>query len=173
MDVTIRKTKLEDSAEILKLYKAVSTIDGGIIRNEAEISSDFIEDFLQKSLTNGLTLVATIDEQIVGEIHAYTPDIHAFQHLLTDLTIVVAVDEHGKGIGKKLFEHFLNQVIDSYPHILRVELFVRERNEKNVAFYEKLGFQNEGRQDRKIFKSPGVFDTPLHMAWFNPNYAEK
>lgn len=30
--------------------------------------------------------------------------------------------------------------------------------------------QSQLRQAQKIFKSPEQLETPLHMAWFNPNY---
>jgi ribosomal protein S18 acetylase RimI-like enzyme len=172
LNLAIRKTTIEDTAEIYTLYKDVANIDGGIIRKDTEVSHEYIEGFVQKSIMNGLALVAVIDNQIVAEIHAYTPDIYAFQHLLTDLTIVVHQDQQGKGIGKLLFERFLNEVQNHYKYILRVELFVREGNTKNVNFYKKLGFENEGRQDRKIFKATNSFDTPLHMVWFNPEYGQ-
>ncbi|MEM7552123.1 MAG: N-acetyltransferase [Bacteroidota bacterium] len=106
----------------------------------------------------------------MGEIHAYVPNLFAFQHILSDLTIVVNPDYHGRGIGRTLFETFLKIVQKDFGHILRVELYVREHNSKNVAFYEKLGFRNEGRQENKIFTSSSTFETPLHMAWFNPTY---
>jgi ribosomal protein S18 acetylase RimI-like enzyme len=57
-----------------------------------------------------------------------------------------------------------------YAHILRVELYVRAHNTRNIIFYESLGFKQEGRQEHKIFQQKGVFETPIHMAWFNPKY---
>lgn len=111
-----------------------------------------------------------IDGKVVGEIHAYTPNIHAFQHLLTDLTIIVSPDHQGKGIGRALFEEFLHRVETDLTHIRRIELYTREHNVKNIRFYESLGFLNEGRQQDKIFSAPSAFETPIHMAWFNKNY---
>lgn len=56
---------------------------------------------------------------------------------------------------------------------LRVELYVRETNTRNVAFYESLGFVNEGRQEHKIYGPSGNWETPLHMAWFNPDFSQQ
>jgi ribosomal protein S18 acetylase RimI-like enzyme len=164
---------IDQKVQLLALYKKVANIPDGIIRRNDEIDEAYIADFMYKSLENGLILVGSIEEKIVAEIHAYTPDIFSFQHILTDLTIVVDADYQGQGIGRKLFEEFLKIVTEKYEHILRVELFVRERNEKNVKFYESLGFKNEGRQEFKIFNERDEFETPLHMAWFNPNYVKK
>ncbi|NAS13889.1 GNAT family N-acetyltransferase [Poritiphilus flavus] len=173
MEIEIRKATLESGPELLELYTKVAGISDGIIRNENEITKVFIEDLLGKSIGNGLILTALIESKIVGEIHAYTPDIFAFQHILTDLTIVVDPAHQGKGIGRKLFEVFLNKVSSELTHIKRIELYTREYNKRNVKFYESLGFINEGRQKDKIFVSASEFETPLHMAWFNSNYGRK
>jgi len=170
MEFEIKKANFQQNAELLQLYKKVAEISDGIIRNKNEINETYVSDFLTNAVNNGLILVGKINGKIVGEIHAYTPTIFAFQHILTDLTIVVDSSHQGKGIGRKLFETFLNTVTYELTHIKRIELYTREENLRNVKFYESLGFINEGRQKDKIFVSKNEFETPLHMAWFNPNY---
>ena len=169
MEIEIKIAETEHKSELLQLYKKVAKISDGIIRNENEINEQYISDFLSKSIDKGLILTGTLNGIIVGEIHAYTPDIFAFQHILTDLTIVVDPSHQGKGIGRKLFEHFLKIVTSDLTHIKRIELYTREHNDRNVKFYESLGFINEGRQKDKIFVSKSEFETPLHMAWFRSN----
>ncbi len=168
--MTIRKATVADREQILALYQKVAYLPDGIIRNPAEITEDYIAYFLNAAIANGLILVALEAGELAGEIHAITPDIQAFRHLLTDLTIVVDPDRQGQGLGKRLFQEFLRQVETDFPHILRVELFTREHNDRNVRFYESLGFINEGRQERKILLPGNTFHTPIHMAWFNPHY---
>lgn len=169
----IRRARIEDYEQILALYKKVAVFPDGIIRNTDEISEDYVLQFLKASINHGLILVALAEDKIVGEIHAITPTIFAFQHLMTDLTIVVDPSMQGQGIGKGIFKQFLTIVETDFPSILRLELFTREHNEINVKFYESLGFINEGRQKQKIFVSKGNFHTPLHMAWFNPKFDYK
>ena len=173
MNFEIKKAESKHKSELLQLYREVAQISGGIIRNKHEINEEYISDFLTKSIENGLVLIGTIEDNIVGEIHAYTPGIQAFQHILTDLTIIVDPNNQGKGIGRKLFEKFLEMVTADLTQIKRIELYTREHNEQNVRFYESLGFINEGRQKDKIFINESEFETPLHMAWFNPNYGMK
>lgn len=170
MDIVINPDVTGLAPRLLELYSEVAEIPGGIIRRKEEIDDAYISGFLSNATKNGLILTAVDEGKLVGEIHAYTPDIYAFQHILTDLTIVVAPDHQGKGVGRKLFGEFLRTVREKYPHILRIELYVREHNTRNVAFYRSLGFVNEGRQEHKIFKSGAEPETPLHMAWFNPGY---
>lgn len=173
MNFEIKKAELKHKSELLHLYSEVAEISDGIIRKGDEINEDYISDFLTNSLENGLILIGIINGKIVGEIHAYTPRIYAFQHILTDLTIIVDPNNQGKGFGRKLFEKFLEIVTTDLTHIKRIELYTREYNERNVKFYESLGFINEGRQKDKIFIAKSEFETPLHMAWFNPNYGIK
>ena len=170
MEIEIHKAHTQQTEALFELYRAVSNTKDGLIRNQEEITRGYISDFLGHSLENGLCLVAMHSDQIIGEIHAITPKIYAFQHLLTDLTIVVHPNHQGKGVGRKLFDLFLDTVQKEYTHILRVELYTREHNHKNVKFYESLGFINEGRQYQKIYHSQDRLETPLHMAWFNPFY---
>lgn len=173
MEFEIKKAEIKNKAELLQLYKKVAVISGEIIRNPNEINEEYISSFLTNAINKGLILIATINGEIVGEIHAYTPSIFAFQHILTDLTIIVNPNNQGNGIGRKLFEKFLNSVMTEFTHIKRIELYTREHNKRNVKFYESLGFINEGRQKDKIYISKSKFETPLHMAWFNPNYGIK
>ncbi|WP_339609507.1 GNAT family N-acetyltransferase [uncultured Roseivirga sp.] len=170
MSLEIKEAHLGNKSELLNLYRKVADVSDGIIRNGNEINDYYISNFLTNSIDNGLILIGVINGKIVGEIHAFTPQIYAFQHILTDLTIVIDPVNQGKGIGRKLFEKFLEKVTKDLNHVKRIELYTREHNERNVKFYESLGFINEGRQKDKIFVTETKFETPIHMAWFNPSY---
>jgi ribosomal protein S18 acetylase RimI-like enzyme len=169
----VRDTSLRDISKVLELYRTVSIASGGIIRIAEEITPQYIEDFITKSLQSGLAFV--IDhpdhqEEIIAEIHAYQYGLAAFRHILTDLTIVVHPAFQGQRIGKLIFAHLLGEVTEKMPHILRVELFVREANTKAIEFYKKLGFVEEGRHTSKIKNQNNSLETPLEMTWFNPSY---
>ncbi len=170
MAIYIQPAGLEHAAPLLHLYRETTLNSNGLIRKPEEITEPFITEILTRSSQNGLALLAMDQNQVVGEIHAYTPNLFAFQHLLTDLTIVIHPTYQGKGVGRRLFSHFLKVVQEDFPHILRVELYVKESQGRSVGFYESLGFRNGGRQDRKIFISERIQETPLHMVWMNPNF---
>ena len=170
MSISIRRAVVEDYSQLICLYKEVASKSGGIIRIDDEINFDYVNMFIENSLRSGLSLVAEVDSQIVAEIHAYTPEIYAFRHMLSDLTIVVHPEFQNQGLGKMLFSEFLRKVQEDFNHILRIELYVREENTPIVDFYKSLGFINEGRQNNKILNASNELETPLHMAWFNPSF---
>ena len=170
MSIQLTEYRKEDFSSLLHLYRIIASLPEGIIREPDEITDEYIHQIVENSQQNGLMLIARQNEKPIGEIHAYTPPLRAFRHILTELTIVVHPDYQGKGIGKLLFTRFLDCVQKDFTHILRVELYTREHNLKNVRFYESLGFQNEGRQAQKIMLDSGHLETPLHMAWLNPSF---
>ncbi len=170
---SIRQVTISDTHSILALYKRVSQQPGGIIRVYEEIDLNYIQSFVNKSIDDGLILGVSHPKDtdcLIAEIHAYQPNLSAFRHILTDLTIVVDPDFQGKKIGKLLFTEFLEVIKEEFPHILRIELFVREKNMNAIQFYSTLGFINEGKQYQKIKNLDQSLETPIHMAWFNPNY---
>ncbi|TAE26013.1 MAG: GNAT family N-acetyltransferase [Cytophagales bacterium] len=168
--MTIRPATLADVPTLTELHRLIAQTPGGIIRTPKEVTLAYITETLEACLANGLALVAEKDGRMVGDIHAHTPSVRAFRHLLSDLTIVVHPAEQGRGTGAALFGEFLRQVERDFTHILRVELFVRETNTRAVAFYERLGFRQQGRHENKILNAEGGLETPLEFAWFNPAF---
>jgi ribosomal protein S18 acetylase RimI-like enzyme len=176
MNYLIRKAELQDAQSLSKLYQRVAESSGGIIRNYSEITLDYINYFLQKSLETGIILVIPHPEypaEIIAEIHTYQEKLLAFRHILTDLTIVVHPDFQSQKLGKAIFEALLTKIKNEFSHILRVELYVREKNQKAIEFYQKMGFVEEGRLKNKIKNLDNSLETPIEMTWFNPNYQNK
>lgn len=168
--ILIRKAIFDDVSGIQTLYTNVAKHEGGIARLQHEITSGYVEGFVKKSLTSGLILVAAEDNKIISEIHAYRPGIAVFDHVLSDLTIVVSTDSQGKGIGKRIFAKFLELVSTEMKQIKRVELIARESNTKAISFYESIGFKIEGRFENRIKTTKNTFEADIPMAWQNPNY---
>lgn len=169
-DILIRRSNLIDIPLIEQLYKKVAAVEGGLARTESEITREYVEHFVSKSIVNGIEFVATDREtnSIVGDIHCFGSGIKTFAHVLGDLTIAVHPDFQGQGIGKMLFGELLDDVTDNRPHILRVELIARESNTRALRFYESLGFEPEGRLVKRIRSVNGGFEDDITMAWHRP-----
>ncbi len=165
--LVIRHSSLKDFENIFALYKRVAAIEGGLARTASEISIDYIENFVTKSINNGVELVAVLNDtaRIIGEIHCYNKGLKAFAHVLGDLTIAVDPDFQGKGIGKTLFNDLLEEIKSRRPDILRVELLARESNDRALRFYESLGFHREGRLEKRIKSVKGGYEADIFMAW--------
>ncbi|WP_019668833.1 GNAT family N-acetyltransferase [Eudoraea adriatica] len=174
MSYTVRFANLTDKENVLKLYKRVSKINGGIARTENEITETYIINNLKKSIDNGISLIVDNPNcsKIIAEIHCYKLTPSVFDHVLSELTIVVDPKFQNQGLGKLLFKSLLKHIEDNRTEILRVELIARESNTKAITFYEKLGFKIEGRFERRINNGTENFEADIPMAWFNKNYAQ-
>ena len=168
-----RKATIKDTNDIFRLYKAQSKIPGTLARDESEVSKKYVEEFTLRSLKNSTQFVA-VDlmkgNLVVGEVHCFKLEPKSFNHVLSNLTIVIHPDYQGRGVGKKLFETLLNNIAQNRADVLRVELIVRESNKKAIKLYEHLGFVMEGRLERRIRSADNQLEADIPMAWFNPKY---
>jgi ribosomal protein S18 acetylase RimI-like enzyme len=168
-----RTAQLEDLNRLMELYKAVAGIEGGIARIEEEITENYVQSFLTKSLYSGLIIVAENpddSDELIAEVHAYKAGIHVFDHVLGELTIVVHPKFQGMKIGRTIFTIFLEEIARNRPDVGRVELIAREGNTKAIELYQSLGFQVEGRLEMRIKTPDGHYEADIPMGWQNPNF---
>ena len=170
--VSIREATAQDKSAVLDLYREVARISQGIARTEAELTDQYIDDLFLAVQKQGLMLIAIdSDDRLVAEIHASSYGIRIFDHILTALTIAVHPDYQGRGVGKKLFQTFLEKVQRTFPKIVRIELESRASNHKSIGLYRSLGFVEEGRMKNKTRNIDGSFEDSLLMAWTKPGFS--
>ena len=169
----IRTANPEDFLSLKKLYQEVAQKPGGIARNEEEITDDYLNNFLSKSLADGLIIVAEHPEEpgkLIAEIHAYRVGIKIFNHVLSNLTIVVHPAFQGKKLGRTIFTIFLEEIAHHHQDIGKVELIVCESNKRAIELYQSLGFRIEGRLEMRIKTMDGMYEADIPMGWQNPTY---
>jgi ribosomal protein S18 acetylase RimI-like enzyme len=171
--MNIRTAVPEDAGKIKALHKEVTKSGAGLARREEEVTDEYVDHFVEKSLADGLIIVAEHPddpEQLIGEVHAYPSDVKTFKHVLSDFTIAVHPQFQGKKIGRTLFTIFLEEVGKNRTDIGKVELFVRESNSKAMQLYQSMGFLIEGRMEMRIKTHEGLFEADIAMGWQNPNF---
>lgn len=174
MEYAARFAISADENKIRDLYRQVARDSGGIARQEDEISQGYIANNLQKAIHNGIGLVIDHPEdahRLIAEMHCSKPEPRVFDHVLSDLTIVIHPDFQGQGLGKLLFTTLLTHIETSRPDILRVELITKESNLRAIALYEKIGFVIEGRFENRI-NTNGTLEADIPMAWFNKSFGK-
>ena len=125
-----------------------------------------MEQALSGALTGGLAIGAWDGSQLVGMIKASRMPSVQFQHVLWDLTVAVAPEFQGHGIGYRLFSELLANAATLTPKVERVELVVREGLTHAIRLYERLGFRQEGRFERRFRLSDGAYEADVPMALF-------
>jgi ribosomal protein S18 acetylase RimI-like enzyme len=169
-----RKATADDHERIKILYQEVAKRSGGIARTPEEVTDEYIDGFLEKSIGGGLIFVIEHPEkprQLIGEIHAYKSGLLVFDNTIGSLTLAIHPDFQGKKLGYKIFRTFLDEILGHRPDILRVELWVRESNIRGQRLYESLGFKVEGRMEKRIRNADGSYEADIPMGWLNPKFA--
>lgn len=99
----VRRATPADKQMILALYRRVATGAAGIARSEEEITSAYIQHCMDQADLTGIQLVVDHpgdSNEIIAEMHGYKLEPKVFAHVLSEVTIAVDPQFHGKGIGK-------------------------------------------------------------------------
>jgi len=168
-----RTADVDDLHRLVKLYKAVARVEGGIARIEHEVTEEYVKNFIHKSLATGLIIVGENPddpEELIAEIHGYKAGIKVFEHVLGDVTIVVHPQFQGKKIGRTILTIFLEEIGRNRMDVGKVELIAREGNLKAIELYQSLGFKVEGRLEMRIKTPDHTYEADIPMGWQNPNF---
>lgn len=166
----IRKATIGDREEIAEIYRAVANSVSGISRRPHEITDTFVYSLLNKKPSEIVFLVAVDDDDcVVGAVHGIKNGLEAYNHILSDLIVLVKPDSQSKGVGRQLAMAFLEHIFNHRPDVMRVEMEVIDNHDR-AKTYEMAGFAIEGEPKNRIRLSDGSFSDSLLMAWNNPNF---
>jgi ribosomal protein S18 acetylase RimI-like enzyme len=104
--------------------------------------------------------VALVEDEVVGWCDVLPKPRPVFRYTGV-LGMGVIEQFRGRGIGSALMATTLEAA--KQRGITRVELHVREHNQRAIALYEKFGFVREGLMRRDVFVD-GVYENSLLMA---------
>ena len=113
------------------------------------------------------TLVSEMEGKVVGHITLLLTNKARNKHSAA-IAIAVHPDSQGKGVGKALMKEALNQA-DNWLNLVRIELEVHSDNLTAVSFYEKVGFEVEGKKRLSAFKN-GRYTDMLLMSRIHPDF---
>ena len=88
---------------------------------------------------------------------------HPVTHHVASLSIAVAADARGRGIGRRLMDEAI--AWSTRAGIEKLVLSVYPHNEAALALYRSVGFVEEGKLARHSRKSYGYEDEILMAAW--------
>ncbi|MEK7355727.1 MAG: GNAT family N-acetyltransferase [Bdellovibrionota bacterium] len=161
----------EDASKVLDLYRLIAVKpDAGFVRMEDEINHDYVTKSLGRGVSGGVAIGAfdRTNQKIVGAITARKLGLKLFDHVLSGLVIGVHPDHRRQGIGRRLFLDFLEHIHTERPDILRVELIARDSYQRQIEFYESVGFRREGTFEKRIRRADGTFEADVPMGWIKP-----
>ncbi|OAA31586.1 acetyltransferase [Kosmotoga arenicorallina S304] len=159
----IREANPEDAPRLLRYIEQVSgeseflTFGPGEFEITVEKEKEFIKSI--KDIENALMILVELDGKIVGMLNFNGGTRPRTRHR-GEFGISVLKDYWGHGIATAMLEYLIEWAKEH--EILKIDLMVREDNERAIKLYEKLGFKREGHISR-YFKLRKKFYGVIYM----------
>jgi RimJ/RimL family protein N-acetyltransferase len=123
-------------------------------------SLDESRAFVRRNIKKGYPqCVALIEDKVVGWCDVLPIDRPTMAHGGV-LGVGVLLEHRGKGVGTALVRAAIDMA--KAAGLTRIELTVRERNERAITLYERLGFVREGLK-RKAVRIDGEYENLVSM----------
>ena len=163
--ITIRAMEPADAHEVSALTGAHGTFEGTLQLPDMPVASRL--EWLQKVEPLSCRLVAVCRGEVVGSAGLHPAGNSLRRSHARMLAIGIAPGFQGRGIGLMLIARLLDWA-DNWAGVLRVELMVHADNDRAMALYRSMGFEDEGRHRAYAMKDGRYVDS-LSMARLHPN----
>jgi ribosomal protein S18 acetylase RimI-like enzyme len=158
----IRSAEPRDARAFLEFWTAIVAEERFVRSEEVHVPARaYRRRFRQRS---GLEthIVALEGDRLVGHVNVQR-ERHPVTHHVASLSIAVAADARGRGIGRRLMEEAISW--SKRVGIEKLVLSVYPHNEAAISLYRSFGFVDEGRLARHSRKSYGYEDEILMAVW--------
>ncbi len=157
----LRNAHPKDAADIIGFYNLVGGETDYLSFGQGEYAQT--ENELAKSIgdmneSNGSCMLLMMERKAIIGIGTIVSSPKArFRHV-GELGIVIRQSHAGNGLGRKLM-HALIDWCKENDQTRKITLVTRADNDRAIALYEKLGFQQEGRFYQDSFDGEQYYDS--------------
>lgn len=165
-EIVLRRAKLDDAPTLLNYLKALTEErHPGLIHREVFPTLEQERDWLGARVQRGdaACWVITKGDEIAGLAEVDPGKIPQTAHCAT-IGISMLASLRGQGLGQRLME-MIHDWGRAHPTVQRIQLKVFSTNPGAIRFYERLGYQHEGRQQGAFIQDDIEIDV-IHMAFF-------
>lgn len=163
--IAIRALEPGDAHEVSALTGACGTFEGTLQLPDMPVATRL--EWLQKLEPHSCRLVAVAEGRVVGSAGLHLASNSLRRSHVRMLGIGIALDFQGRGVGRMLITRLLDWA-DNWAGVLRVELTVHSDNDRAIALYRAMGFEEEGRHRAYALKDGRYIDA-LCMARLHPD----
>ena len=161
--VALRPVRVEDAATMIRAVDAVAREGRWFLRGSFDLTIEEETEYIAGlGPEKGAMIVAEVEDEIVGWVTIGRGRAEFVRHT-AELGLGVARDYRGVGIGAALMKEAIAWARST--GIEKLCLGVRADNVVARSLYEKMGFIQEGYQQRHI-KTPEGYEDILLMARF-------
>lgn len=163
----IREALPSDAEPLLGLVLSIfGSSDYLITRPEEFLATNTVESERQLlqhyyETVGHLWLLAELDGQLVGTLNFHNGAKQRVAHV-GEFSMGLAAAHRGRGIGRHLLQALLDWA-RAHPLIEKIQLGVLSSNTRAWALYQRLGFEEEGREPRAIKLADEHYDDVIKM----------
>jgi ribosomal protein S18 acetylase RimI-like enzyme len=158
----VRPAKPSDARAFLAFWRAIVAEERFVRSEEVNVPARvYRRRFRQRSRLE-THIVALEAGRLIGHVNVQR-ERHPVTHHVASLSIAVAADARGRGIGRRLMEEAI--AWSKRVGIEKLVLSVYPQNEAAISPYRNFGFVDEGRLARHSRKSYGYEDEILMAVW--------
>lgn len=149
----IREAQKEDAGKMIEYLNLIAgesdylTFGQGELSINEEIEESIIEE--HKKADNQIMLIAKINDQIIANLNFTGGKRQRIRHT-GEFGVSVLKEYWGNGIAKALIDCLIEWA-KAEGIVTKINLRVREDNEKAKELYKKIGFIEEGRITREFY----------------------
>jgi ribosomal protein S18 acetylase RimI-like enzyme len=158
----IRPAGPSDARAFLEFWTAIVAEGRSVRTEEVRTSARAYRRRFRRRSDLGTDLMAFDGDRLVGHVTVERERHPVTQHV-GSLSIAVAADARGRGIGRRLMDEAI--AWSTRVGIEKLVLSVYPHNEAAISLYRGFGFVEEGRLARHSRKSYGYEDEILMAAW--------
>jgi len=163
--VVIRSFEPSDAPALSALIGSPGVFEGTLQLPDMPVSSRV--EAMQKNDPLACRLVALNGDAVIGMAALFPVHPGLRRSHVRLLAIAIAADWQGRGIGRQLMERLLAWA-DDWGNVLRIELNVHADNERAIALYRSMRFEEEGRHRGYVLKA-GKYTDALTMSRWHPD----
>ena len=161
-DLEIRPAEPSDARAFLAFWKAIVAEQRFVRTEEVRTPLRAYRRRFRRRSDLETDIVAYDGDRLVGHVNVQR-ERHPVTHHVASLSIAVAADARGRGIGRRLMDEAI--AWSTRAGIEKLVLSVYPHNEAALALYRSVGFVEEGKLARHSRKSYGYEDEILMAAW--------
>lgn len=141
MDISIRSMNENDWPSVSEIYRQGIETEKATFQSDIPIYKEWDAAHIQKC-----RFVAVYDGKVVGWTVLSTVSSRCVYGGVAEVSIYIAEDYRGKGVGRKLLQHLITE--SEKAGFWMLQSGIMEDNTASISLHEKCGFRQVGYRER-------------------------
>jgi hypothetical protein len=165
----IRTATQKDTPQIRQLIRE-SVADEKKLLNPSLVSSNFIDEFVDKVIAKGNMVVVENDNselELIGEIHLYNALSGRTDEVLKEMAFISRKVFSPGNRETELVSWLFGELQQKHQDVFRVELSTPVCHPGAVAHFINMGLRVEGQFSGRLSAREGAHTTMVPLSWIN------